>query len=95
MVSVGALETESRHTKGVTAHCGNKTAIPRRERPFNAWSAASTSLLMWLPDQRHITGPRLSTGIMDTNCVGAVYLNVDLVGVVEVHDVGPRCATVP
>jgi hypothetical protein len=34
MVSVGALETESRHTKGVTAHCGNKTAIPRRDRPF-------------------------------------------------------------
>src|SRR6266705_1115413 len=47
-----------------------------------------------LPDERHITRHRSASGIVDKNRVCAGYLDVHLVGGVDVHDVASRCATV-
>src|SRR5438874_12435557 len=40
-----------------------------------------------LPDERHISGHRINSGIVDTDRVCAVYLDVHLVAGVDVHDV--------
>ena len=48
-----------------------------------------------LPDERHITGQRCSgTAIVDTDRVCAGHLDVHRVVIVDVHDVGSRCATI-
>ncbi len=43
-----------------------------------------------LPDERHITGPRCGTAIMDEDRVCAGYPDVHMVGEVDEHDVGCR-----
>src|SRR6266446_10609959 len=46
-----------------------------------------------LPDERHITGPRCGTAIMDKDRVYAGHPDVHLVEEVDGHDVGSCCAT--
>ena len=44
------------------------------------------------PNKRHIAGPRLATGIVDSDRVCTIHLDVDLVYVIKENDVGAWCA---
>src|SRR5205085_1740394 len=64
--------------------------MPLHKTPKLTWARVLVRFVC-LPDERHITGPRSGTAVVDADRVSAGYLDVHLVAGVDPHDVGSRC----
>src|SRR6266566_6188177 len=73
----------------------NGICMPLHKTPKPTWPRVHVCSIACLPDERHITGHGYALAIVDTGRVCAGYLNVHLLVALDVHDVGPCCATVP
>ncbi|SRR6266705_260820 len=60
---------------------------PLHKTPQPTWARVLVCSIACLPDERHITGPRSGTAIVDKDRVCAGHLDVHFVLVVDVHDV--------
>ena len=65
---------------------------PLHKTPQPTWARVLVCSIACLPDERHITGPRSGTAIVDKDRVCAGHLDVHLVLQVDEHDVDPYIA---
>ena len=66
--------------------------MPLHKTPKLTWARVLVRFVC-LPDERHITGPRSGSAIVDKDRVCAGYPDVHQVAAVDVHDVGSRSGT--
>src|SRR5437899_1971229 len=71
----------------------NGICMPLHKTRKPTWSRLLVCSIACLPDERHITGLRLTSDIIDTDGVCAGHLDLHRVGGVDVYDVGSHCGT--
>ncbi|SRR6266478_9541109 len=71
----------------------NGICMPLHKTPKPTWPRVLVCSIACLPDERHITGPRFGSAIVDTDRVCASHLDVNEVVEVDEHDVVPCCVT--
>src|SRR5205807_9396897 len=71
----------------------NGICMPSHNPPKPTWPRVLVCSSICLPDERHITGPRSGTAIVDKDRVCAGHLDLHVVAVVDVHDVESHVAS--